>query len=233
MAFFAKKPSPSGKAGVLTIHVTHLDKASRSRTRVDGDKRIGKSRNPTRAMPVSEATGWGRPRLRVEGERFPRPRLSGNVSDKGAANRGIHFSRPHRQAAVARYMNCQLSARLMLRSKLLRCVGPTRAESRSSSWRYRRSPPTTSRPSIPPPGKTRSRTGTGAVGPFSTFDRFPIHSPGRLGDLERRRLGRGRGLAPALETTPTAGMSGPLRLSPAFRSPAGGFEFRVISIRFR
>ena len=72
-------------------------------------------------MPLSEATGWGRPRLRGGGERFSRLRSSGRVSDYGAANRGTHFSRPHLQGAVGRYMNCQVRARLMLRSKLLRC----------------------------------------------------------------------------------------------------------------
>src|SRR5271157_735073 len=78
------------------------------------------------AMPLSEATGWGRPRLRGGGERFSRLRSSGRVSDYGTANRGTHFSRPHLQGAVGRYMNCQVRARLMLRTKLLRCVGPTR-----------------------------------------------------------------------------------------------------------
>jgi hypothetical protein len=31
----------------------------------------------------------------------------------------------------------------------------------------------------------------------------------------------------------STGMSGPLSLSPAFRSPAGGFEFRAVSIKFQ
>ncbi len=47
------------------------------------------------------------------------------VSGSGAANRSTHFSRPHRQAPVGRYVNCQARARLMLRRKLLRCVGQT------------------------------------------------------------------------------------------------------------
>src|SRR5215831_2333532 len=72
-------------------------------------------------MPVSEATGWGRLRLRVGGERFSRLRFWGKVSGEGAADRGTHFSRPHRQAPVGRYMNCQMRERLMLRPKLLRC----------------------------------------------------------------------------------------------------------------
>ena len=37
------------------------------------------------------------------------------------ANRGPHLSRPHCEATVARYMNCQPRAGLMLRSRLLRC----------------------------------------------------------------------------------------------------------------
>ena len=78
-------------------------------------------------MPLSEATGWGRPRLRDGGERSSRLRSSGRVSNYGAANRCTHFSRPHLQGAVGRYMNCQVRVRLMLRTKLLRCVGPTRA----------------------------------------------------------------------------------------------------------
>ncbi len=76
---------------------------------------------------MSEATGWGRPRLRDGGERSSRLRSSGRVSNYGAANRCTHFSRPHLQGAVGRYMNCQVRVRLMLRTKLLRCVGPTRA----------------------------------------------------------------------------------------------------------
>src|SRR5262249_48163354 len=72
-------------------------------------------------MPVSEETGWGRPRLRVGGERFSRLRFSGKVSGEGAADRGTRFSLPHRQAAVGTYMNGQSRTRLMLRSKLLRC----------------------------------------------------------------------------------------------------------------
>src|SRR5262249_12462431 len=37
-------------------------------------------------------------------------------------NRGTHFSRPHLQGAVGRYMNHQVRARQMLRTKLLRCL---------------------------------------------------------------------------------------------------------------
>src|SRR5262245_47377236 len=47
--------------------------------------------------------------------------FSGKVSDRRAASRGTHFSRPHCQAAVGRYKNGQVMARLLLRSKLLRC----------------------------------------------------------------------------------------------------------------
>jgi hypothetical protein len=52
----------------------------RSRSRVEGDKRTEKNRNPTRAMLVSVTTGWGRPRLRVGGERFSRLHFSAKVS---------------------------------------------------------------------------------------------------------------------------------------------------------
>ena len=55
------------------------------------------------------------------GERFSHLRSSGRVPDYGAANRCTHFRRPHLQGAVGRYMNCQVRARLMLRTKLLRC----------------------------------------------------------------------------------------------------------------
>ena len=78
-------------------------------------------------MPLSEATRWGRPLLRDGGERFSRLRSSGRVADYGAANRGTLFSGYHLHSAVGRYMNCQMRARLMLNTKLLRCVGPTRA----------------------------------------------------------------------------------------------------------
>src|SRR5271165_5172753 len=71
-------------------------------------------------MPLSEATGWGRPRLRGGGERFSRLTSSGRVSDYGAASRGTHFSRLHLQGAVGRYKNRQVRARLTLRSTLLR-----------------------------------------------------------------------------------------------------------------
>jgi hypothetical protein len=47
--------------------------------------------------------------------------VSQGKSRLGAANRGTHSSRPHRQAAVGRYVNSQLGARLMLLSKSLRC----------------------------------------------------------------------------------------------------------------
>jgi hypothetical protein len=97
-----------------------------SRSRVEGDKRTRRGRNPTRALPVAEESGWGRPRLQVGGERLSRLRFSGKVSDQRAANHGTHFSRPHRQAAVGRYMNCPFRARLMPRSKLLRCRLATR-----------------------------------------------------------------------------------------------------------
>ena len=46
---------------------------------------------------------------------------------KGAANRGTHFSRPHLQGAVGMYMNCQVTARLMLRRNCFGGVGPKRA----------------------------------------------------------------------------------------------------------
>jgi len=90
---------------------------------------VHESRVPTyRKEPKSDTghdsvggNGMGRPRLRVGGERFSRPRFSGKVSDWGAANGGTHFSRPYRQAAGGRTMNCQFRARLMLRTKWLRC----------------------------------------------------------------------------------------------------------------
>src|SRR5262249_41707639 len=91
-----------------------------SGSRVDGDKPTAKSRNPTWVMPVLEVTGRGRPRLRVESERFIGPLLR-EVSDLGAVNRHAHLSRPHRRGAFAKYMHCPLRARLMPRSKLLRC----------------------------------------------------------------------------------------------------------------
>ena len=72
-------------------------------------------------MPLSEATGWGRPRLRDGGERSSRLRSPWRASNYGAANRCTHLSRSHPQGAVGRYMNCQVRARLMLRTKLLRC----------------------------------------------------------------------------------------------------------------
>src|SRR5262249_2034368 len=62
-------------------------------------KRIGEPKSRT-GMPGSEATGWGRPRLRVGGERFGPRRFSGKDADEATAKRGTHFSRPHRQAAA-------------------------------------------------------------------------------------------------------------------------------------
>src|SRR3954453_2303343 len=50
-----------------------------SRSRVDGDNRTERDRNPTRDMPVFQQIGWGPPRLRVGGERFSRLRFSGKV----------------------------------------------------------------------------------------------------------------------------------------------------------
>ena len=47
--------------------------------------------------------------------------LLGRVANYGAANRGTHFSRPHLPGAIGRSMNCHVRARLMLRTKLLRC----------------------------------------------------------------------------------------------------------------
>jgi hypothetical protein len=45
-------------------------------------------------MPLSEATGWERPRLQGGGERFSGLGSAGRVSDYEAANRCTHFSRP-------------------------------------------------------------------------------------------------------------------------------------------
>jgi hypothetical protein len=54
----ASKPAV-GAAGLGAGLLSDPDEivASRSRSRVEGDWRKGKSRNLTRAMPVSEATG--------------------------------------------------------------------------------------------------------------------------------------------------------------------------------
>jgi hypothetical protein len=59
--------------------------------------------------------------LRDGGERFSRLRSSGRVADYGAAKRGTLCSGYHLHSAVGRYMNCQMRARMMLNTKLLRC----------------------------------------------------------------------------------------------------------------
>jgi hypothetical protein len=88
-------------------------------------------------MTFSEATGWGRPRLRGGGERFSRVRPSGKVSDYGAANRGTHFSSLHHRGARGRYMNRQVRARLMLRTKWLRCRRTPERARRGAPWSSR------------------------------------------------------------------------------------------------
>ena len=58
--------------------------------------------------------------LKAEDDYVP---SAGTLASAEALTRLLEDGRPHSRAAVARYMNCRLRARLMLRSKLLRCVG--------------------------------------------------------------------------------------------------------------
>jgi hypothetical protein len=72
---------PSRSDGSRMSPVRRIAGRSR-RSRVEDDKRLGKCRDLTRAMPVSEATGrCGRVGLRVGGERLSCLRRSGEVSD--------------------------------------------------------------------------------------------------------------------------------------------------------
>src|SRR5262249_16920087 len=81
----------------------------------------------------------GRPRRRVGGERSSRLRLSGEVSDSGAANRGLPFRRPHRRTADGRSMNGPLRARLKLRSQWLRrCRTDAQEEGKTTPRRLER-----------------------------------------------------------------------------------------------
>ena len=72
----------------------------RSRSRVEGDKRTEKSRNPTRVMPVSEATGRERPRLRVGGERFSRLRFRESL--RLGSNQSRHSFQPPAPSSCCR-----------------------------------------------------------------------------------------------------------------------------------
>jgi hypothetical protein len=64
-------------------------------------------------MGATTAPGW---RWAVQ----PSPFLGESLRPRGSNSRHP-FQPPHLQAAVGRYMNCQVRARLMHRSKLLRC----------------------------------------------------------------------------------------------------------------
>ena len=85
-----------------------------SRSRFEGDKRTERAEiqhGPCqcRKKPDGGDHGSG---LEVSGSAVSVSR--GKSPGEGAANRGTYFSRPHRQAPVGRYMNCQVRARLML-----------------------------------------------------------------------------------------------------------------------
>jgi len=78
-------------------------------------------------MPLSEATGWGDHGSGVEVSGSPSPFLGESLRLRDSESRHS-FQPPLLQGAVGRYVNYQARARLMIRTKLLRCVGPTRAK---------------------------------------------------------------------------------------------------------
>jgi hypothetical protein len=68
-------------------------------------------------MPIEGYLAFSRTSVRS----FPLEGILDRGSNCGASNRGAHRSRTHLQTAVERYMSCQVRARLILRTKLLRC----------------------------------------------------------------------------------------------------------------
>jgi hypothetical protein len=138
-----------------------------------------KAENPTRALPVSEATGRGRPRLRVGVARFDRLRLSGKVSGLEATKRGTHFGRPHRQAAAGRSRNCRLRARLMFPSKSLRCRRTDALRRLRRHWGFRAACMIVPRSVAAIPVSPQPRSALFPPSPFraSRWARTPIPSP--------------------------------------------------------